>query len=321
MKENIKLSLIVSIYGVEEYIGKFLDSLENNLLPGIEVILVDDGTKDKSGVIADEFASQHADFLTVIHKKNGGISSARNAGLRIASGEYVIFPDPDDWLDRNYCRCILEAIEKYNHPDMILFDYTICEPSRTRLISIHFLNKDGHINKEKYFSEFVANDSIKDMLWFRAIKRKFFENICFREDVRFAEDALILTDIVIDMSTFVYIKKNLYYYRVREGSLVKIATIEDYHKAFLMGLDRVDKYKNALNKVSLNMPVKFCWRLLRLSYIENKEIDTKRYEKYICDNLMKILFDEHMHFTLKKHCFLIYLGVARKYIKWKYRID
>lgn len=85
------LSLIVPTYGVENYIYDFLDSLEANFVPGVEVIIVDDGTKDRSGVIADEFALGHAGYVKVLHKENGGASSARNAGLELATGEYVFF--------------------------------------------------------------------------------------------------------------------------------------------------------------------------------------------------------------------------------------
>lgn len=119
----IKFSLIVSIYGVEKYIKRFLDSLNFNLLPGVEVILVDDGSRDKSGIIADEYANKHRDCVKIIHKENGGVSSARNRGVLEASGEYVIFPDPDDILEKTYCFNILNAISKYNHPDIIFFGY------------------------------------------------------------------------------------------------------------------------------------------------------------------------------------------------------
>ena len=114
-----KLSLIVPIYGVEKYIHKFLGSLEKNLLPGVEVLLIDDGTKDDSGKIADEFALMHPQYVRVVHKENGGLSSARNKGLEIAFGEYVIFPDPDDYLADDYVETILKAIDEYNNPDMI----------------------------------------------------------------------------------------------------------------------------------------------------------------------------------------------------------
>lgn len=317
--DKIVLSILVPIYGVEEYIGKFLETLEPNLLPGVEVILVDDGTKDRSGIMADEFAAQHKDYVKVLHKKNGGLSSARNAGLEMAIGEYVIFPDPDDWLDSNYCKWILEAVEKYDHPDMILFDYMICKASGVKVVSLPFLNPNGYISKEKYCSEFIKDDSLKSMVWFRAIKRSFFENTSFREDMKVSEDALLLNDITISMDTFVYVKKPLYYYRIREGSLVRTANVEDLQKVFLMSLDRIDKYKNVVNKVCLNMPVKFCWELLRVSYIENNEIEIQKCEKYICENIMNILFDEQVSINVKKHCILVYLGIAKRYVKWKYR--
>lgn len=107
------LTMVVPIYGVEKYIHKFLASLTPNLRPEVEVILVDDGSRDNCGTIIDEYAALHSDTVSIIHKPNGGVSSARNAGLERATGEYIIFPDPDDYLDERFSATILEAIEKY----------------------------------------------------------------------------------------------------------------------------------------------------------------------------------------------------------------
>ena len=110
----VKLSLIVPIYGVEKYINGFLSSLEKNLQIGIEVLLINDGTKDNSDKIAEQFALKHRECVRVVHKENGGASSARNYGLQLAKGEYVIFPDSDDLLADNYVITILDAIRDYD---------------------------------------------------------------------------------------------------------------------------------------------------------------------------------------------------------------
>ena len=98
MKENIKVSIIVPIYNVEKYVRTCVNSLISQTYNNIEIILVDDGSKDKSGSICNEFAQQDK-RIRVIHKKNGGLSSAREAGINHASGEYVMIVDGDDWID------------------------------------------------------------------------------------------------------------------------------------------------------------------------------------------------------------------------------
>ena len=93
-----KISIIVPVYNVEQYLAECIESIRNQSLTDIEIILVDDGSPDNSGAICDDYARKD-DRIRVIHKKNGGLSSARNAGLEVAIGEYIGFVDSDDWVD------------------------------------------------------------------------------------------------------------------------------------------------------------------------------------------------------------------------------
>lgn len=93
-----KVSVIMPVYGVEKFVGKAIESIQNQTLTDFEFLIVDDGTKDRSGVICDEYAAKD-DRLTVIHKENGGAPSARNAAMDIATGDYYYFMDSDDWAE------------------------------------------------------------------------------------------------------------------------------------------------------------------------------------------------------------------------------
>ena len=97
MGRETLLSVIVPVYNVEAYLVKCVESILNQTYPNLEVILVDDGSPDGSGAICDTFADKDS-RVKVIHKPNGGLSSARNAGLEEASGEYITFVDSDDWI-------------------------------------------------------------------------------------------------------------------------------------------------------------------------------------------------------------------------------
>lgn len=110
--QSKKVSVIVPIYNVEKYIGKCVDSIRNQDYPNIEIILVDDGSPDKSPQIIDEMASND-DRVKVIHEKNGGVSSARNRGIAAATGEYIMFVDGDDWVDDDYVSYFVDLIEKH----------------------------------------------------------------------------------------------------------------------------------------------------------------------------------------------------------------
>lgn len=110
--QSKKVSVIVPIYNVEKYIGKCVDSIRNQDYPNIEIILVDDGSPDKSPQIIDEMASND-DRIKVIHEKNDGVSSARNRGIAAATGEYIMFVDGDDWVDDDYVSYFVDLIEKH----------------------------------------------------------------------------------------------------------------------------------------------------------------------------------------------------------------
>lgn len=96
------LSIIVPIYNVEQYLERCIESIINQTYKNLEIILVDDGSKDNSGTIADTYASKD-NRIKVIHKENGGLSDARNHGLDQAKGKYIIFIDSDDFIDSSMC--------------------------------------------------------------------------------------------------------------------------------------------------------------------------------------------------------------------------
>ena len=112
MENKPLLSVIVPIYNVEEYLEKCLDSIINQTYKNLEIILVDDGSPDKCPQICDEYAKKD-DRIVVIHKENGGVSSARNLGLDIAKGEFITFVDSDDWIDETmYEKMMLKQAEE-----------------------------------------------------------------------------------------------------------------------------------------------------------------------------------------------------------------
>lgn len=110
MKQAKKVSVIVPVYNVEKYIKRCVKSLISQDYSNIEIILVDDGSPDKSSTIIDDLATLDA-RIVVIHKENGGVSSARNAGLDASHGDYIMFVDGDDWVDNNYVSCFLDMAE------------------------------------------------------------------------------------------------------------------------------------------------------------------------------------------------------------------
>ena len=112
MENTPLLSVIIPVYNVEDYVARCVDSVLNQTYGNLEVILVDDGAKDSSGDICDTLALKDS-RVRVIHKENGGLSSARNVGLDMATGEYITFVDSDDWLEADGYEHLMELMERY----------------------------------------------------------------------------------------------------------------------------------------------------------------------------------------------------------------
>ena len=112
MKENPKISVIVPVYRVEKYLDRCVESIVNQTFGDFELILVDDGSPDNCPAMCDAWAKKD-DRIQVIHKKNGGLSSARNAGMAKMTGKYVCFIDSDDWVETNTFEVLLELLKKY----------------------------------------------------------------------------------------------------------------------------------------------------------------------------------------------------------------
>jgi glycosyltransferase involved in cell wall biosynthesis len=137
-----KVSVIIPVYNVEEYIKDCLESIKAQTYSNWEVIIVDDGSPDNSGKIADQYSEMDKKFK-VIHKENGGVSSARNRGLREAIGEFVLFIDSDDWISKNHIEYLLE-MQKKDDADMCISTslYTKMNEKQSKHISIKTITPD-----------------------------------------------------------------------------------------------------------------------------------------------------------------------------------
>lgn len=107
------VTLVIPVYNMEQYLPRCFASISSQTCRDFEVLLVDDGSTDSSSSLCDSYAAKHPDFVRVIHKENGGLSSARNAGIDHARGEFIVFPDPDDWLEPDYVEKLLHYQRKY----------------------------------------------------------------------------------------------------------------------------------------------------------------------------------------------------------------
>lgn len=217
---SIFISVIVPIYKVEPYIRKCLDSIVNQSYQELEILLIDDGSPDSCGAICDEYA-QKDERIIVIHKKNGGISSARNAALDIATGEYVMFVDSDDWVESNFCETALR-IALDNHVQIATFGYNnifLGENNHIQRIQERHTNSPRYVNSSTAIRHIIEKDDvIFNFAWNKIYKRSLFENVRYPVGRIFEDNAV--TCLLIMKAQNIYVSDEVLYNYIKRSDSI-----------------------------------------------------------------------------------------------------
>lgn len=240
------VSIIVPVYNVNDYLRECLQSIVSQTYKNIEIILIDDGSTDGSGSICDEFAQKDS-RIKVIHKINEGVSTARNLGIQLSTGKFVLFVDSDDWIEENY---VSELLGEYNKVD---YDLVICnynkiysqdKQTRPIVLRTEINNFTGDFSKDFYFLR-----SLLSYPWIKLYQRDIIikNQICFPKDFTDAEDQVFNYTYFNHVRKYKYIEKFLYNYRYRVGSLSKNTS----RKSFECNLKKMKIQKDFLydNKI------------------------------------------------------------------------
>ncbi len=208
------LSVILPVYNAAKYLTGMLDSLAVQTVKSeMQIILVDDGSTDGSAQLCDEFASTHTDTV-VIHRKNGGVSAARNAGIKESTGEYIGFADADDILAPDYFEKLLSAA-KANECDMAMSGFTLEYEGDRRPVSPF---EDGEIFEGRDIADKIARKMLSDgnlnSVWSKIFCRSIIEeySIQFPQGVRIGEDKRFVLDFLAHCSRAVYAGNCGYFY-------------------------------------------------------------------------------------------------------------
>lgn len=202
----MKLSVVVPVYKVEKTLVKCVDSILHQGVTDIEIILVDDGSPDKCPEICEALANKHS-CVNVIHKKNGGLSSARNAGIKIAKGDYITFVDSDDFLEDNSYKALIEILEKHTEYDILEFPVMVFYgSSREHVLS--FDNKE-YYNANEYWLNCRAYAHA--YAWNKIYRKSMFDDVKYPEGKVF-EDAWTLPLLLKKAKCVATCNKGYYYY-------------------------------------------------------------------------------------------------------------
>lgn len=206
-----KVSVIVPIYNVEKYLEKCINSLLSQTLEDIQIILVNDGSKDNSGNIAKEYEKNNKNRVIYVEKENGGLSDARNYGLKYATGDFVAFLDSDDYIEKNaYEEMYNKAIEE--NADYVECDFIWEFPNKIRV------DKQYPYKNKKEMLSFV-----RVVAWNKLIKRQLItdNNLEFPKGLRY-EDVEFTYKLIPFVNKFAYVDKPFIHYVQREGSIANV---------------------------------------------------------------------------------------------------
>lgn len=234
MAEAILYSIVVPIYGVEKYLKQCVDSLIGQTYYNIEIILVDDGAKDRSAEICDHYA-QLDPRVKVLHKKNGGLVSARKAGAQIATGDYILCVDGDDWVSTDYIRQLDEAIRLYQ-PDVVCCGYVQTDGVTEHRCTCEAPQGNYRGEDLQRCIYPIAIESPEGIIfsphvWAKAFKRELYlpEQLAVADVIKIGEDGAVVKPILTKAESVCLLDACLYYYRINQESMTKDHSAYDWN--------------------------------------------------------------------------------------------
>ncbi len=258
------ISVIVPVYKVEEYIKRCIDSIINQTYKNLEIILVDDGSPDNCGKICDEYAKKDT-RVKVIHKENGGLSDARNAGIKICKGKYISFIDSDDYVDEDYIEYLYNLIKKYNVKLSICGVNVVWKNKKCKQEKIL---KSECLDAKSALNNLLLHKGIEISAYAKMYLADLWKNFEFPKG-KVYEDTAVIYKLIEEASTIAYGNKKCYYYIARKNSISKQNGFNKNEE------DYIEHTKNMLADIKQMYP--------------ELEISIKRFELYANFRILRML--------------------------------
>ena len=212
MEKTTFVSIVCPIYKAENYLATCIDSVLRQTFQDFELLLIDDGSPDGSGKICDEYAARDS-RIKVIHKANGGVSSARQKGVDLSTGEYVIQIDPDDWIEPNTLEIIHDAVISTS-ADVVIFDFYMDYAQR----SVYTPQKPTNTSSSHDMVMDILTQRLHGSVCNKLIKRSLYKGVQFPTILQYSEDAFVCTQIFKRPNIkIIHIDKALYHYNIFEN--------------------------------------------------------------------------------------------------------
>lgn len=254
------ISVIVPVYKVEECLDKCVRSIVEQTYSNLEIILVDDGSPDRCGAMCDEWAEKDS-RIRVIHKENGGLSDARNAGLKIATGNLISFIDSDDWIDPKFLEFLLEAMESQNAQIAACAVELVDESGQ--VLNLRRTVQAPVVDKMEALRRLILEDGIQQTVWNKLYRRQVLEGIFF-EKGKCHEDDFWTYQIFDRMDRLAIVERPMYFYLQRSGSIMgtgyslkRLDGVEAHYRR----MEYLSKYSELCDLTCQQLMLDYLWHL------------------------------------------------------------
>ena len=320
MDEEPKISIIVPIYNDEKYLKRCIESILKQTYTNIELILINDGSEDKSLEICEEY-KKNDNRITIVNKENEGVSVARNIGIEKATGELISFVDADDYLEITFLQELFNIMKKYNS------QYVACGYSRVYDNHIEQVNNDLKeilLTADEYLKKLLNVQTGYGFAHMKLINKNIIGNIRFDESLKVGEDALFNVMLCQNLDNVIIFNKSLYKYYFNPNSVVRKFD-KNYYQKYLESMEKMTEYIN--NKYINNYEIKqdlqnyiaYHILLICVNYCyhpQNKENNRKKLKEVCEEEIFKKAIQESNYnnmsitrkislFTLKYRLYLI----------------
>lgn len=318
---NELISVIVPVYNVEQYLNQCVESLVKQVYKNIEIILVDDGSTDNSGVLCDKWVANE-NRIRVIHTENHGLSAARNVGIKNAKGTYISFVDSDDWVEIDFLETLVQNIQIYDA------DISSCGMKKDYGNTKFDFNKDKEsvcISQKQMFHEILCNEYVYGYVCNKLFRKELVDGNLFDENLFSQEDMDFTMRYLQKCKKCAYTESEYYHYRQRGGSMTgeigynprKLSIAEVYERALLIYATYCPEDMYIVERNYLKININIIGRM-KISKYQNKEI-RKRLLSNINQYYKKVLKDKRNSPQIKVNIFMSF-HFPKTMLKLKQRI-
>ena len=275
----MKFSVLTPVYNVEKYIVECIESVINQTYSDFEFILVDDGSPDESPRICDEYAQEDS-RIKVIHKENGGLISARRAAIAAASGEYCVFLDSDDYLDREALEVINKKIEETSC-DCVCYGFNRVNDQGSVLWRSND-TEEKIVNEKRELYKIIFTNHAFNSLGRKAVRRELLSaDFSKYYHVSMGEDLLQSIEILKNSKSVAFTTENLYNYRVNLSSITRTVSINNYIDDFTVRASVLDflRNENVWSESDYQEYKDYCLKLFAIEIMRVAGFDVKRSQK------------------------------------------